>query len=96
MAEREKSLISLTTRSIHTSRGNIEFFKKGICTKRLLVRIRSSLLANIIFRFTKYYNCLPAYLHSTHTYLKATKVIKNTCTHNYTDTMPSSLKLGFS
>jgi hypothetical protein len=70
MAEREKSLISLAPRSMHTSRGNIEVFQEVATVQRLVVRIRPSLLVMIIFRFTKHYNYLQAYLHSTQTYLQ--------------------------
>jgi hypothetical protein len=63
------------------------------CTKRQLVRTRSSLLVTIFYKFTKHYNYLQAYLHSTQAYLKYLSYSK----HIYTDTkaikMPSSLQL---
>jgi hypothetical protein len=41
----------------------------SICTKKLLVRVRSSLLVTIVFKSTKHFNYLQAYLQQTQTYL---------------------------
>jgi hypothetical protein len=49
-----------------------------MCTKRLPVRIRLSLIVTIIYRCTNHYNYLQAYLHQTQIYLQAL-VIKNRC-----------------
>ncbi len=47
-----------------------------MCTERLFVRFRSSLFVKIIYKCTKHYNYLHAYLHLAQTYLQASKLLK--------------------
>ncbi len=49
----------------------------AMCTKRLLVRIRSSLLVTIIYNFAKHNNYLQAHLHQTQTYLQIQELLKH-------------------
>ncbi len=53
------------------------FFSAEIhCTKRLLVKIRSSLLLTINYECTKHYNYLQAYSHKIQRYLQIQKLLK--------------------
>jgi hypothetical protein len=47
-----------------------------MCTERILVSIRSSVLVKIIYKCTKHYNYLHAYLHLAQTYLQTSELLK--------------------
>ncbi len=63
---------------------------KSMCTNRLLVNFKSSLLLMIIYKCTKHYNYLQAHLHLIQTYLQASNVIKS---HMYRHKVIKNTKL---